>query len=104
MSKTLAFCRWTPQAGLCARVASQAILKELLGKALARRGVAGCVASPGQALWGLACLRALPETPRHCQHFEEISFGICSTGAQSPGSGSERYLPPSFWSSGCRPG
>ena len=51
------------------RTASQAILSELLGKGLARRGVSGCVASAGQALWGLTRLRALPETPRRCHHF-----------------------------------
>jgi hypothetical protein len=44
MSKDLGLVPMTPQASLCARVASQAILEELLGKGLARRGVAGCVA------------------------------------------------------------
>ena len=62
----------TQQTGHCARAASQALLKELLGKGLARRGVSGCVASAGQALWGLACLRALPETPRRCHHFGNL--------------------------------
>ena len=39
---------------------------------LARRGVSGCVTSAGQALWGLTCLRALPETPRRCHHFGNL--------------------------------
>ena len=69
MSLDLGLLTLTPQKGDCARAASQAVLKELLGKGLARRGVSGCVASAGQALWGLACLRALPETPRRCHHF-----------------------------------
>jgi hypothetical protein len=52
-----------------------------ISKGLVRRGVCGGVASAGQALvgrkgptpfWGLACLRALPETPRHCHHFGNL--------------------------------
>jgi len=72
MSVDLGLVPMTPQAGHCARAASQALLKELLGKGLARRGVSGCVASAGQALWGLTCLRALPETPRRCHHFGNL--------------------------------
>jgi hypothetical protein len=75
----------TPQTGHCARAASQAALKELLGKGLAWRGVSGCVASAGQALvgrkgrtpfLGLACLRALPETPRRCHHFGNLFWQL----------------------------
>jgi hypothetical protein len=72
MSEDLGFVPLTPQTGHCARAASQAVLKELLGKGLARRGVSGCVASSGQALGGLACLRALPATPRRCHHFGNL--------------------------------
>jgi len=81
MSVDLGLVPMTPQTGHCARAASQALLKELLGKGLARRGVSGCVASAGQALvgrkgptpfWGLPCLRALPETPRRCHHFGNL--------------------------------
>ena len=81
MSIDLGLGPMTPQTGHCARAASQAILKELLGKGLARRWgegapspsrVSGCVASAGQALWGLACLRALPDTPRRCHHFGNL--------------------------------
>jgi hypothetical protein len=42
------------------------------------RGVSGCVASAGQALCGLACLRALPET-LGAATIPEIYFGICSS-------------------------
>ena len=81
MSIDLGLLPMTPQTGHCARADSQAILSELLGKGLARRGVSGCVASAGQALvgrkgptpfWGLACLRALPETHRRCHHFGNL--------------------------------
>jgi hypothetical protein len=72
MSIDLGLVPLTPQTGHCARAASQALLKELLGKGLARRGVSGCVASAGQALWGLTCLRALPVTPRRCHHFGNL--------------------------------
>ena len=70
MSIDLGLVTLTPQTAI-APAASQALLKELLGKGLARREVFGCVASAGQALvgrkgptpfLGLACLRALPET------------------------------------------
>ena len=77
MSLDLGLVPLTPQTGHCARAASQAVLKELLGKGLARRGASGCVAEAGQALWGLACLRALPETPGAAT-ISEIYFGICS--------------------------
>ena len=74
MSIDLGLVPLTPQTGHCARAASQALLKELLGKGLARgwgegapspSGVSGCVASAGQALvgrkgptpfWGLTCI------------------------------------------------
>ena len=72
MSVDLGLVPMTPQTGHCARAASQAVLKELLGKGLARRGVSGCVPSVGQALWGLAYLRALPGTPRRCHHFGNL--------------------------------
>jgi len=72
MSKDLGLLPMTPQTGHCARAASQAILKESLENGLARRGVSGCVASAGQALRGLSCLRALPETPRPCHHFGNL--------------------------------
>jgi hypothetical protein len=72
MSVDLGLLPMTPQTGHCARAVSQAVLKEMLRKELARRGVFGCVASAGQALWGLACLRALPETPRRCHHFGNL--------------------------------
>jgi len=49
MSIDLGLGPMTPQTGHCTRAASQALLKELLGKGLARRGVSGCVASAGQA-------------------------------------------------------
>ena len=52
MSVDLGLLPMTPQTGHCARAASQALLKELLGKGLARRGISGCVASAGQALVG----------------------------------------------------
>ena len=61
MSVDLGLVPMTPQTGHCARAASQALLKELLGKGLARRwgegapspsGVSGCVAPAGQALVG----------------------------------------------------
>ena len=74
MSIDLGLVPLTPQTGHCARAASQALLKELLGKGLTRRGVSGCVASAGQALvgrkgptpfWGLTadapCQRPLNE-------------------------------------------
>ena len=76
MSVDLGLVPMTPQTGHCARAASQALLKELLGKGLARRGVSGCVAPAGQALWGLACLRALPETPRRCHHFGNLFWDL----------------------------
>ena len=90
MSIDLGLVPLTPQTGHCARAASQAVLKELLGKGLARgwgegapspSRVSGCVASAGQALvgrkgptpfLGLTCLRALPETPRRCHHFGNL--------------------------------
>jgi hypothetical protein len=81
MSIDLGLVPLTPQTGHYARAASQALLKELLGKGLARRGISGCVASAGQALvgrkgptpfMGLTCLRALPETPRRCHHFGNL--------------------------------
>ena len=90
MSIDLGLVPLTLQTGHCARAASQAVLKELLGKGLARgwgegapspSRVSGCVASAGQALvgrkgptpfLGLTCLRALPETPRHCHHFGNL--------------------------------
>ena len=75
MSIDLGLVPMTPQTGHCARAASQALLKELLGKGLARRGVSGCVASAGQALWGLACLRAFPIG---AATISEIYFGIWS--------------------------
>jgi hypothetical protein len=72
MSKDLGLMPLTPQTGHFARAASQGILKEMFGKGLARRGVSGCVAAAGQALWGLARRRALPETPRRCHHFGNL--------------------------------
>ncbi len=72
MSIDLGLVPLTPQKGHCARAASQAILKELLGKGLARRRVSGCVASAGPARRGVTCLRALPETPRRCHHFGNL--------------------------------
>ena len=91
MSVDLGLVPMTPQKGHYARAASQALLKELLGRGLARRGVSGCVASPGQALvgrkgptpfLGLTCLRALPETLKgmmgapsphqRCHHFGNL--------------------------------
>jgi Glycosyl hydrolases family 32 N-terminal domain len=76
MSKDLGLLPMTPQTGHCARAASQAVLKELLEKGLARRGVSGCVASAGQALQGLPCLRALPETPRRSHHFGNLFWHL----------------------------
>jgi hypothetical protein len=64
-----------------ARAAARAILSELLGKGLARRGAAGCVASAGQALvgrkvptpfLGLTRLRALPEEPSTLPPFRKF--------------------------------
>jgi len=72
MSLDLGLVPLTPQTGHCARAASQALLKELLEKGLARRGVSGRVAEARQALWGLACLRALSEAPRRCHHFGNL--------------------------------
>ena len=81
MSIDLGLVPLTPQTGHCAQAASQAVLKELLGKGLARgwgegapspSRVSGCVASAGQALWELTCLRALPETSRRCHHFGNL--------------------------------
>src|SRR3977135_2383379 len=85
--KALGLVPMTPQRGHCARAASQALPKELLGKGLAWRGVPGCVASPGQALVGrkgptpflgdwpadVPCQRPLGTAT-----ISEISFGICS--------------------------
>jgi hypothetical protein len=66
MSEDLGLVPMTPQTGHYARAASQAILKESLGKGLARRGVSGGVASaPCQRPLGAATI-------------SEISFGICS--------------------------
>ncbi len=87
MSIDLGLVSLTPQTGHCARAASQALLKELLGKGLARRGVSGCVASAGPAwvgrkgptpFWGLTCLRAL-QRPLGAATISEIYFGICSS-------------------------
>ena len=61
MSIDLGLLPLTPQTGHCARATSQALLKELLGKGLARgwgegapspSRVSGCVAAAGQALVG----------------------------------------------------
>jgi len=46
MSIDLGLVPMTPQTGHCARAASQAILKELLGKGLARRAVLRRQAKP----------------------------------------------------------
>ncbi len=72
MSIDLGLVPLTPQKGHCARAASQAILKELLGKGLARRGVSGGVAAPANPHGLLPPRRALPETPRRCHHFGNL--------------------------------
>ena len=72
MSVDLGLLPMTPQTGHCARAASQALRKELLGKGLVWRGVSGCVGSQLAALRGCALLAALPETPRHYHHFGNL--------------------------------
>ena len=83
MSVDLGLVPMTPQTGHCARAASQALLKELLGKGLARRGVSGCVASAGQALgdWPAS---APFQRPLGAATISEIYFGICSRSAFVP--------------------
>jgi hypothetical protein len=76
MSIDLGLLPMTLQNGHCARAASQTVLKELLEKGLARRGVSGCVTSASQALKGLPRLRALPETPRRCHHFGNLFWRL----------------------------
>ena len=86
MSIDLGLVTLTPQTGHCARAASQALLKELLGKGLARRGVSGCVVSAGQALVGRKGPTLSWDWPASapCQRplgtatISEIYFGICS--------------------------
>ena len=81
MSIDLGLVTLTPQTGHCA--ASQALLKELLGKGLARRGVFGCVASAGQALWDWPA-SAPCQRPLGAATISEIYFGICSSRFQYP--------------------
>jgi hypothetical protein len=99
MSLDLGLVTLTPQTGHCARAASQALLKELLGKGLARgwgegapspSGVSGCVASAGQALGGKKGVPPLSgdwpasapcQRPLGAATISEIYFGICSNRA-----------------------
>ena len=84
MSLDLGLVPLTPQTGHCARAASQAVLKELLEKGLARRGVSGRVAEARQALWGkgptpLGWPASAPcQRPLGAATISEIYFGICS--------------------------
>ena len=55
MSKDLGLLPMTPQAGHCARAASQAVLKELLGKGLARGWGEGAPSPSRASLW-LCCV------------------------------------------------
>ena len=98
MSVDLGLVPMTPQTGHCARAASQALLKELLGKGLARRWGEGAPSPRG--LW-LCCAgrpslggKKVPPLSRDwlasapCQRplgaatISEIYFGICSSSAQ----------------------
>ena len=73
MSIDLGLLPLTPQTGHFARTASRSTSERIAWeRAGAARGLWGCVASAGQALWGLTCLRALPETPRRCHHFGNL--------------------------------
>ena len=97
MSIDLGLVPMTPQTGHCARAASQALLKELLGKGLARGWGEG--AHPLQGLW-LCCVGrsslggkkgshpflgidlpprlARDPLPIDAATISEIYFGICS--------------------------
>jgi hypothetical protein len=59
MSIDLGLVPLTPQTGHCARAASQALLKELLGKGLARRGVSGRQVKPWDCPASEPCQRPL---------------------------------------------
>ena len=69
MSIDLGLLPLTPQTGHCARAASQAVLKELLGKGLARRGGRWLCCGGRSSPMGIRLPPRLAETPRRCHRF-----------------------------------
>jgi hypothetical protein len=78
MSIDLGLVPMTPQTGHCARAASQAILKELLGKGLAWRGSLAVLRRQAKP-YGDWPASAPCQRPLGTATISEIYFGICSS-------------------------
>jgi hypothetical protein len=77
MSKDLGLLPMTPQAGHCARAASQAVLKECLGKGWRGEGSLAVLRRQAKPFrdWPAS---APCQRPLGAATISEISFGICS--------------------------
>jgi hypothetical protein len=82
MSIDLGLVPLTPQTGHCARAASQALLKETLGKGLARRGISGRVLRRRAKPYGDWPAAAPCQRPLGVATISEIYFGICSRNSE----------------------